>query len=164
MDKLSKAQRSANMSRVKGKNTGPEMLVRSVAHSLGLRFRLHRRDLPGSPDIVLPKHRLVIFVHGCFWHRHEGCRRATMPSTRKEFWEAKFAGTVARHERQRGQLEALGWRVRTVWECELKDIPTLEARLLSWTHRGGGPGNDMRPQMLTSHGRRIGLGIRQTPK
>lgn len=108
------------MSRIRGRDTGPEMRLRSLLHRAGFRFRLHAKDLPGKPDIVLPKYHTVIFVHGCFWHRHEGCRHATTPSTRAEFWQAKFDGNVERDKRNRAALEAEGWTVMTVWECELK--------------------------------------------
>lgn len=119
-DTLDPARRSANMAKVKGKDTAPELKVRRVAHRMGLRFRLHRKDLPGRPDLVFPRHRLVVFVHGCFWHRHKGCRRTTMPSTRPEFWSSKFAATVERDARQIEALRALGWRVLVLWECDLK--------------------------------------------
>jgi len=108
------------MSRIRGRDTGPELRLRSLLHRAGFRFRLHAKDLPGKPDIVLPKYHTVIFVHGCFWHRHEGCRYATTPSTRAEFWQAKFDGNVERDNRNRAALEAAGWTVMTVWECELK--------------------------------------------
>jgi DNA mismatch endonuclease (patch repair protein) len=129
MDHLDPERRSANMSRVRGKNTEPELKVRRLLHHLGLRFRLHRKDLPGRPDLVLPKHRLAIFVHGCFWHRHVGCRRATTPATRVDFWNAKFAATVERDARQLEELAGQGWRVLVVWECELKDETALEDRV-----------------------------------
>lgn len=129
MDKIDPERRSANMARVRGKDTAPELRVRRIAHSLGLRFRLHRKDLPGSPDLVFPKHRLVVFVHGCFWHRHEGCPRATMPATRTEFWTGKFTATVDRDARQISELKRLGWRVLIVWECELKDQKEIKSRL-----------------------------------
>lgn len=121
VDRVSAARRSANMARVKGKNTVPELKVRRIAHRMGLRFRLHRSDLPGKPDLVFPKHRLAVFVHGCFWHRHEGCSRATMPATRTAFWTQKFDATVERDARQLTELERLGWRVLVLWECDLKD-------------------------------------------
>ncbi|WP_422028509.1 very short patch repair endonuclease [Pyruvatibacter mobilis] len=108
------------MSRIKGRNTAPEMRLRSLLHRAGFRFRLHAKELPGRPDIILPKYRTAIFVHGCFWHRHPGCRNATMPSTRAEFWRAKFASNVSRDERNQAALQAAGWTVFTVWECELK--------------------------------------------
>lgn len=129
MDHLSPSARSANMARVKGKHTSPEILVRKLLHGMGKRFRLHRNDLPGTPDIVMPRHRQVIFVNGCFWHRHEGCRRATMPGTRTEFWEAKFGATVARDARNREALMAGGWGVVVVWECETRDLEALAQRL-----------------------------------
>jgi DNA mismatch endonuclease (patch repair protein) len=108
------------MSRIKGRDTGPELLLRSLLHRAGFRFRLHPKELPGKPDIVLPRYHAAIFVHGCFWHRHEGCRNATTPSTRTEFWQAKFHSNVNRDQRNIAALEAAGWTVFTVWECELK--------------------------------------------
>lgn len=110
-------------------NTKPELIVRSLLHSFGLRFRLHRKSLPGSPDIVLSKHHTAIFVHGCFWHRHPGCKYATTPKTRQEFWIPKFEGNVARDARKEAQLQELGWRVLIVWECETKDLVALSVRL-----------------------------------
>jgi DNA mismatch endonuclease (patch repair protein) len=108
------------MSRIKGRDTGPELRLRSLLHRAGFRFRLHAKDLPGKPDIVLPKYRTAIFVHGCFWHRHEGCRNATTPSTRTDFWLEKFDGNVERDKRNMAALETAGWTVITVWECDLK--------------------------------------------
>ncbi|GGZ72007.1 very short patch repair endonuclease [Lysobacter xinjiangensis] len=112
------------MRAVKGKHTKPELLVRSAAHRCGLRFRIHKRDLPGSPDVVFPRHKVALFVHGCYWHRHPGCRKATTPATNVEFWAEKFRANVARDSRNRDALTALGWRVVEVWECE---VPTMEA-------------------------------------
>lgn len=129
MDKLDRERRSANMARVRSKDTGPEMRVRRAAHRMGLRYRLYRKDLPGKPDLAFPKHRLAVFVHGCFWHRHPGCSRASTPATRPEFWQAKFDGNVARDRRQQDALEALGWKVLVLWECELKADAELEVRL-----------------------------------
>ncbi|EMA2620569.1 TPA: DNA mismatch endonuclease Vsr [Pseudomonas aeruginosa] len=117
------------MKRVGRENTKPELKVRAKLHVLGLRFRLHRRDLPGTPDIVLTKHRTVIFVHGCFWHRHLGCRYATTPKTRQEYWIPKFEANITRDVRKEAQLRELGWRVLVIWECETRDLPVLEARL-----------------------------------
>ena len=131
VDRISPSDRSANMSRVRGKDTGPEILVRKLLHRLGYRFRLHRKDLPGKPDIVLPRHRLAMFIHGCFWHRHEGCRRATSPQTRSEFWQAKFRATVARDAKQKTALEAAGWRVAIIWGCETRDMRQLQERVSS---------------------------------
>jgi DNA mismatch endonuclease (patch repair protein) len=128
-DHLDPERRSENMRRVKGRDTEPEHLVRRALHAMGRRFRLHRRDLPGRPDIVLSKDRLVIFVHGCFWHRHEGCSRTTMPSSRRDFWEAKFNRTIARDAEQIATLGAMGWRTEIVWECEARRPAILETRL-----------------------------------
>ena len=125
------SERSRNMAAIRGKDTAPEMAVRKMLHGMGLRFRLHRKDLPGRPDIVLPRHRTVVFVHGCFWHRHEGCRFTTTPKTRQEFWQAKFDGNVARDRRNQADLVQLGWRILVVWECELRDAAALRNRLVS---------------------------------
>jgi len=123
-------QRSRNMAAIKSGNTKPEMRVRSLLHALGYRFRLHRRNLPGKPDIVLPKYRTVIFVHGCFWHCHN-CRYGTVtPATRAGFWSAKRAGNVERDRRKREELENAGWRVETVWECDTRDESRLRSLLL----------------------------------
>lgn len=119
-DTLTSERRSWNMSRIKGRNTGPEKQLRSLLHRAGFRFPIHAKQLAGRPDVVLPKYRTVIFVHGCFWHRHPGCRNATTPSTRREFWQDKFDGNVRRDARNRAVLQAEGWTVVTVWECELK--------------------------------------------
>lgn len=129
MDRLDPERRSENMRRVKGKDTGPELTVRRALHALGRRFSLHRKDLPGKPDIVLAKDRLAIFVHGCFWHRHENCPRTSMPSTREEFWEAKFTRTVERDAKQQAALRAIGWRAEVIWECETRDGDRLNERL-----------------------------------
>jgi DNA mismatch endonuclease (patch repair protein) len=131
MDRLTAERRSWNMSRVKGRNTAPELKVRSLLHRLGFRFSLRRRDLPGRPDIVLPKYGAAIFVHGCFWHRHENCRKSTLPKTRREFWLAKLSGNVERDRRNVIALSQLGWKVLTVWECETGDESALGEKLLS---------------------------------
>jgi DNA mismatch endonuclease, patch repair protein len=128
MDIVSPAKRSQMMSGIRGKNTRPELVVRSVAHRLGLRFRLHRRELPGRPDLVFPKHRAVVFVQGCFWHRHS-CGLAAVPKTRTEFWLDKFAANVKRDRLCRAELEKLGWKVLEIWECETRDPKTVERRL-----------------------------------
>lgn len=125
MDRLTREHRSWNMSRIKGANTKPEVRVRSTLHRMGYRFRLHRNDLPGKPDIVLPKYETVIFVHGCFWHRHSDCRFAYTPKSRVAFWKKKFRRNVERHEEVEQQLEQIGWRVIVVWECETKDEQQL---------------------------------------
>jgi DNA mismatch endonuclease (patch repair protein) len=119
------------MSRITGRDTAPERALRSALHRAGLRFRLHRRDLPGRPDIVLPSRRLAIFVHGCFWHRHEGCRFTTTPTTNAEFWQRKFASNTTRDAANVAALEALGWRVIVAWECEVKtSLDDLVIRVL----------------------------------
>ena len=128
MDTVSSEKRSEIMRRVRQRNTGPEMVVRKLLHAIGYRFRLHRKGLPGSPDIVLPKYRAVIFVHGCFWHGH-GCRKGRLPSTRRDFWRAKIDGNRSRDAKAEADLNALGYRVLVVWECKVKDKETLEIRL-----------------------------------
>ena len=122
-------ERSALMARVRQKNTKPEMIVRRIAHRLGLRFRLHRRDLPGTPDLVFPKLRKVVFVHGCFWHRHPGCRLSSTPKTRLAYWLPKFEANVERDQRKAAELTAAGWSVETIWECETRDLKRLTDRL-----------------------------------
>ena len=119
------------MSRICSKNTKPELLVRSLLHRLGFRFRLHRKDLPGKPDIVLPKHKTVIEVRGCFWHRHQGCKDASTPKTNTEFWETKFLNTVNRDKNNIKQLKKTGWNTIVVWECETVDINRLSHKLTS---------------------------------
>lgn len=131
-DIVDRATRSRMMSGIQGKNTLPERLVRSALHRAGLRFRLHDGSLPGRPDLVLQKWRAVIFVNGCFWHRHAGCKYATTPASNRRFWNTKFAGTIARDTRVRSQLRASGWRVLTVWECQARRevfLAALPARI-----------------------------------
>ncbi|TEP24808.1 DNA mismatch endonuclease Vsr [Pseudomonas aeruginosa] len=128
-DILTSEERSLMMGKIKGQNTKPELIVRSLCHSLGGRFRLHRRDLPGTPDLVFPKYRLCLFVHGCFWHRHPECKYAYTPKTNLEFWLSKFHRNVERDREQEEALRALGWRVEVIWECETKRPELLEARL-----------------------------------
>ena len=115
------------MGGIKGADTKPERDLRSALHARGLRYRLHAKNLVGRPDLVFPKHRAVVFVHGCFWHRHSGCRYATLPATRPDFWQAKFAANVLRDERVRAELLQHGWRVATVWECALRGRTQREA-------------------------------------
>ncbi len=122
-------QRRWIMGRVRGRDTKPELRVRSWLHRNGFRFRLHRRDLPGTPDIVLPGRRTVIFVHGCFWHRHPGCKFASHPATNTEFWAKKFEGTVRRDQESQVALQALGWKVIVIWQCELRNEEELWRRL-----------------------------------
>lgn len=120
-DLLTVQRRSWNMSRIRSRDTGPELRLRSMLHRAGFRYRIHVGNLPGSPDIVLPRYRTVIFVHGCFWHRHSGCKNAATPSTRREFWQNKFEENVRRDERNASRLAADGWKVIVVWECELNE-------------------------------------------
>ena len=129
LHKVSK-QRSRNMSAIKSKNTKPEIAVRKLLHSLGYRFRLHRKDLPGSPDIVLPKYKTVIFVHGCFWHRHENCKYASNPKTRVEFWNKKFKDNILRDIKNQERLKSLGLKSKIIWECETKNIDKLREKLI----------------------------------
>ena len=129
VDVLTPKQRQINMSRIRAKNTRPEMVVRRLLHSRGLRYRLHVAQLPGSPDIVFSSRRKVLFVNGCFWHMHS-CRFGQVtPATNAEFWSKKRLATVARDERKRAELTLLGWKVMTVWECETRDLQTLEDQL-----------------------------------
>ena len=123
VDTLTAERRSWNMSRIRSRDTGPERQLRSMLHRAGFRFRLNDGSLPGTPDIVMKKHRAVILVHGCYWHRHDGCRNATTPSTRTDFWKSKFDATVARDERNHHDLQKAGLRVIIVWECDLKNRP-----------------------------------------
>lgn len=145
----SDATRSRIMRAVGRTNTKPELVVRRMLHTLGLRFRLHRRNLPGTPDIVLPRWRTVIFVHGCFWHRHMGCRKATTPKSRKEFWSTKFEQNVRRDRRTEALLRDGGWRVLVVWECEAARFDELRTKLASSFDRDSMP-KDSRDTRLSS--------------
>ncbi|WP_257836779.1 very short patch repair endonuclease [Phenylobacterium sp. J426] len=129
-DVYSPEKRSAVMRRVKGKDTTPELTVRRALTRLGARYRLHRKDLPGSPDIVMPGRRLALFVHGCFWHGHDCPRGARVPKQNRDYWTAKVGRNVARDAKSRAELQAQGWRVETIWECELKDQAGLQRRLV----------------------------------
>lgn len=137
MDIVSREKRREMMSGIRGKDTSPERMVRSLVHRMGYRFRLHGKHLPGRPDLVLARHSTVIFVHGCFWHRHEGCRFAYVPKSRVEFWKAKFRANRERDQRVQRELRQLGWRVILVWECELRQpqgVRTRLKRLLRQSH------------------------------
>jgi DNA mismatch endonuclease, patch repair protein len=123
VDRISQERRSWNMSRIQGQDTAPELKLRSLLHRAGYRFRLHDRKLPGRPDIVMKKYRTAIFVHGCYWHRHRGCPKAATPKSRTDFWQKKFAATVERDKRKAAELRAMGWKVISVWECELEKNP-----------------------------------------
>src|SRR3989338_4080900 len=130
MDTISSTKRSLNMSRIRSKNTEPELRVRSMLHKMGYRFRLHRKEIPGVPDIVLKKHHTVVFVNGCFWHRHANCKYAYTPKSRVDFWETKFRTNVKHDEDVLRQLNELGWEVITLWECETEPPVELETRLI----------------------------------
>lgn len=135
IDIVSPATRSRMMSGIKGKNSAPEMRVRHLLFAAGFRYRLHRRDLPGTPDIVMPGRRVAIFVHGCFWHAHEGCKYAKLPATRPEFWASKLRLNAERDRRAVDQLMASGWRVLCVWECATRSqesVTSLSERLSAW--------------------------------
>lgn len=129
VDRISSEKRSHNMAQIKGKDTKPEKLVRSLLHRMGFRFRIHVKRLPGCPDIVLPRYKAVIFVHGCFWHGHEGCKRAALPVTRRDFWAAKITGNKVRDERNIAELRILGYKILIIWQCEMKDIEHIKQRL-----------------------------------
>jgi DNA mismatch endonuclease (patch repair protein) len=148
MDRYTPEQRSALMAKVSGKDTKPELVVRKLAHAMGFRYRLHRKDLPGRPDLIFPKQKLALFVHGCFWHRHEGCKKCSTPASRREFWAKKFAANVERDKRAQKELVALGWRVAIIWECETKDAVCLEKLLtgvLTTTWEPEGEATRIRP-------------------
>ena len=128
-DVFTRAKRSAIMSRITGKNTNPEIIVRKLIHSLGYRFRLHIKDLPGKPDLVLPRHKKIIFVNGCFWHGHAGCNRAALPETNAEFWATKILNNKQRDVRVIRMLRRRGWQVLTIWQCQTNDHAELADRL-----------------------------------
>ncbi|MCC8688765.1 very short patch repair endonuclease [Xanthomonas campestris] len=139
VDVVSPADRSRMMAGIKGKNSQPEVLVRRLLFASGYRFRLHRRDLPGTPDIVMPGRKVAIFVHGCFWHLHQGCKYAKMPATRPEFWKAKLEANVARDRRAVETLRSLGWRILCVWECATRNSESasgLQVAINSWIEGG----------------------------
>jgi DNA mismatch endonuclease (patch repair protein) len=129
MDSLTPERRSWNMSRIRGKDTRPEIIVRSLLHRLGYRFRLNRKDIPGKPDIVLPKHQTAIYVHGCYWHRHQGCHLAYTPKSNLNFWGKKFARNVERDLEVRESLKGTGWKQLVIWECETRNEIELAAKL-----------------------------------
>ncbi|MER9467785.1 very short patch repair endonuclease [Mesorhizobium sp. M0482] len=132
MDRITAAERSVLMTTIRAKGTKPEMVVRRLAHKMGYRFRLHRKDLPGSPDLVFPSRRAVVFVHGCFWHQHPCCRKSQLPTSRQEFWHPKLARNVERDLATVSALRAMGWRVSIVWECEVNNAERLRERLATF--------------------------------
>ena len=125
-------RRSELMAGIRGKDTSPELAVRRIAHGMGLRFRLHNKNLPGRPDVVFPRHRLAVFVHGCFWHQHQACRFAQIPKSRVSFWKNKFAANVARDKRNIAALHGLGWRVLVIWECEVGNRRVVQDKLAAF--------------------------------
>jgi DNA mismatch endonuclease (patch repair protein) len=151
-------QRSALMARVRDKNSKPELAVRRLAHRLGYRFRLHVRNLPGTPDLVFPRFRKVIFVHGCFWHRHRGCGRTTTPKTRHAYWAEKFETNIQRDKTKKRQLEALGWKVLVVWECETFDLDALSRRLIAFLRAGATASGGARSADPARRGQHVILG------
>jgi DNA mismatch endonuclease, patch repair protein len=144
-------RRSQLMARVRQKNTGPELEVRKVAHALGFRFRLHRGDLPGRPDVVLPKYRTAILVHDCFWHRHEGCQRTTLPKSRRHFWQSKFKANIEHDRKNISELRRLGWKVCIIWECETYNRHIISRKLLRLL-----PPANRRPGFKPAKTRRLG--------
>ena len=132
MDIVSPEKRSRMMAGIKGKNTRPELVVRKLVHGMGFRYRLHRKDLPGSPDLVFPRLKKVIFVHGCFWHRHAGCRFAYTPKSNAQFWLDKLEGNIRRDGQAVMALDTLDWQVLIVWECEVSDLPALTRKVSSF--------------------------------
>lgn len=135
-DKFTPEERSRIMARVKGRDTKPERIVRRLLHALGYRFRLHVKSLPGKPDIVLPKHKKVVYVHGCFWHGHPSCPRAARPTSNVEFWNRKIDGNIARDMAAQQALLKLGWRHLVVWQCETRDLHSLALRLENFLRDG----------------------------
>lgn len=135
MDTVSVEKRSAIMKAVRREDTSPEVRVRKATHALGFRFRLHRKDLPGSPDLVFPRHKLCIFVHGCFWHRHFGCKRASTPKSNLDYWRRKFEENRCRDLRKAEELRVLGWRVEVIWECQTLDPDLLRSIILDCIDR-----------------------------
>ena len=154
-DVVSPAKRSQMMSGIKGKNSVPELLVRKTLFGMGYHYRLHRRDLPGTPDIAMPGRKIAIFVHGCFWHAHQECKYAKTPSTRTEFWTAKLQGNVGRDRRAAEKLAEMNWRVLTVWECSTRDPAAAEGvpdALRAWINSGAATG-EISAQSLTTQRR-----------
>ena len=133
-DVFSKEKRSWIMSRVRGRDTKPEIVVRSFVHRMGFRFRIHRRDLPGNPDIVLPRHGKVIFVHGCFWHGHKRCQRSKRPTTNKGFWNKKLDENIERDKRFQRKLRLMGWKVLVLWQCEVRKPEKMLRKLERFLH------------------------------
>ena len=150
-DIVDSRRRSEMMAGIKGRDTKPELVVRRIAHRLGLRFRLHRRDLPGRPDLVFPRRRLAVFVHGCFWHRHDDCRYAYTPKSRVDFWIRKFAENVARDRRNEEALRELGWRVLVIWECITRNEEVVRQYLQERIEQCEASTRDQHRRLLERH-------------
>jgi len=135
VDKLTPERRSANMSRIRSENMRPELIVRSTAHRMGFRFRLHRRDLPGRPDLVFPKLKKIIFSHGCFWHQHANCIDGKLPKSRTDYWVPKLSRNVDRDTANAAALRDSGWQILTVWECETRDLPELSRKIRAFLEK-----------------------------
>jgi len=135
-DTMSKAERSRRMAMVRGKNMKPEVAVRKLVHGLGYRYRLHKKDLPGTPDMVFKSKKKVIFVHGCFWHRHDNCKLARLPKSRLDFWKTKLEGNKKRDEENQKRLNEMGWEYLVIWECEVKDKQNMRDKIQSFLDRG----------------------------
>lgn len=135
-DTMSKAERSRRMAMVRGKNMKPEVAVRKLVHGLGYRYRLHKKDLPGMPDMVFKSKKKVIFVHGCFWHRHDNCKLARLPKSRLDFWKTKLEGNKKRDEENQKRLNEMGWEYLVIWECEVKDKQNIRDKIQSFLDRG----------------------------
>jgi len=164
-DRLSKERRSWNMSRIRGKNTAPEIRVRSLLHRLGYRFRLHGKKLPGRPDVVLVKYKTVVFIHGCFWHRHRGCKNCTTPTNRREWWLAKLNGNAVRDKLHKRALRKLGWQSIVVWECQTENPKSLEQLVAAFTRRKlppVQPGVQSLPANVRASGRTSPTTVRRT--
>lgn len=131
-DIFSREKRSRIMSGISGKNTKPELIVRKLLHKMGFRYRLHVSSLPGRPDIVLPRHKKIIFVNGCFWHGHSECKRSSRPHTNVDFWNKKIDGNITRDKRVRKELERLGWKILVIWQCQTKDLDNLKQTILDY--------------------------------
>ena len=136
MDRLTPEERSRLMSRIRSRDTKPEMAVRRLIHAMGFRYRLHRRDLPGCPDLVFPRHRKIVLVHGCFWHSHAGCRAGRVPSSNADFWLPKLRRNTERDAANEEALRGLGWSVLVLWECQTRKAPELEERLAAFLGEG----------------------------
>ncbi len=145
-DNLTSEQRRRCMARVHSVHTTPEMIVRRVAHALGFRFRLHRADLPGKPDLAFPARRKVVFVHGCFWHMHDCQAGRKEPKTNPEYWENKRAANSRRQKQHETELEELGWSSLVIWECELRDRSTLSARIQTFLQEASSPSDTVSPR------------------